>query len=237
MQASAVQYPTYYGDRVHLYLVRHGQSHVNLADLTADHKDAPLTDIGRQQADRFAAFAAAEIRPTQIFNSTVTRAAETAEAVSQRCDMTSVADIRLREIGTVYPNGQPVPEAELEPYVPDMWGTLRPYEPVTVGGESWMQFRSRVGSFIEELVPARSRFGDPELAERIADDRVLVVCHAGVIEAVFEYVFEKGPWSVVAIQTNHTGITHLQYHPMPNFPDWWLIAHNATSHLEADLVT
>ena len=123
------------------------------------------------------------------------------------------------------------------PYVPDMWGTLRPYEPVTEGGESWMQFRSRVGSFIEELVPARNRFGDPELAEAIADDRVLVVCHAGVIEAIFEYIFEKGPWSVVAVHTNHTGISHLQYRPMPNFPDWWLLSHNRVGHLTADLVT
>ncbi len=222
---------------MHLYLVRHGQSHVNLADLTARHQDSPLTDTGRQQAAEVATFTAAEIKPTQIFASTVARAAETAALIGEQCNMSPAEDIRLREIGTVYPDGRPVPEAELEPYVPDMWGTLRPYEPVTIGGESWMQFRSRVGSFIEELVPARTRFGDPELAERIADERVLVVCHAGVIEAFFEYVFEKGPWSVVAIQTNHTGITHLQYHPMPNFPDWWLIAHNATGHLKSELVT
>lgn len=222
---------------VHLYLIRHGQSHVNLADLTADHRDAPLTDVGRQQAAAVAKHVAERIKPTQLYASTVARAAETAAAVSAESGVTATFDDRLREIGTAYPDGRPVPEAELEPYVPDMWGTLRPYEPVTVGGESWMQFRSRVGSFVEELVPARSRFGDPELAERIADEKVAVVCHAGVIEAVFEYVFEKGPWSVVAIHTNHTGITHLQYHPMPNFPDWWLLAHNRTEHLSEDLVT
>lgn len=217
--------------------MRHGQSHVNLTDLTAEHRDAPLTDIGREQAQRAARFAADHIRPTRIYASTVARAAETASAVADSCATPAVFDDRLREIGTAYPDGRPVPEAQLEPYVPDMWGTLRPYEPVTVGGESWMQFRSRVGSFVEELVPARSRFGDPELADAIADERVLVVCHAGVIEAVFEYVFEKGPWSVVAVHTNHTGVSHLQYRPMPNFPDWWLLAHNRIGHLSEDLVT
>jgi probable phosphoglycerate mutase len=222
---------------VQLFLMRHGQSHVNLTDLTASHRDSPLTDIGREQAAAAADFAAGQIKPTQIFASTVARAAETADIVSQACGLPVAFDKRLREIGTCYPDGRPVPEEELVPYVPDMWGTLRPYEPVTVGGESWMQFRSRVGSFIEELVPARSRFGDPELADAIADERVVVVCHAGVIEAVFEYVFEKGPWSVVAVHTNNAGITHLQYRPMLNLPDWWLLSHNRVGHLREDLIT
>ncbi|MEO1995528.1 MAG: histidine phosphatase family protein [Planctomycetaceae bacterium] len=222
---------------MNLYLIRHGQSHVNLADLTAEHRDAPLTDVGRRQAAAVADYVAERIKPTQLYASTVARAAETAGMIADKSGLDPTFDNRLREIGTAYPDGRPVPESELEPYVPDMWGTLRPYEPVTIDGESWMQFRSRVGSFVEELVPARNRHGDPELAEKIADERVAVVCHAGVIEAVFEYVFEKGPWSVVAVQTSHTGITHLQYHPMPNFPDWWLLAHNRTEHLDEDLVT
>jgi broad specificity phosphatase PhoE len=222
---------------VQLYLMRHGQSHVNLTDLTAEHRDEPLTTTGREQAARAAEFVAATIKPTRLYSSSVARAAETAAAVAKVCGTEAIHDDRLREIGTAYPDGRAVPEAELAPYVPDMWGTLRPYEPVTAGGESWMQFRARVGSFIEDLVPARSRFGDPELADAIADERILVVCHAGVIEAVFEYVFEKGPWSVVAVFTNHTGISHLQYRPMMNLPDWWLLSHNRVDHLEGDLLT
>ncbi len=217
--------------------MRHGQSHVNLADLTATHRDEPLTDIGRAQAEHAAEYVARVIRPTQIYCSTVARAAETAEAVAGACDLPAVGDDRLREIGTAYPDGRPVPDAELMPYVPDMWGTLRPYEPVTDGGESWMQFRSRVGSFVEHLVPARDRFGDREVAAEVENQKVLVVCHAGVIEAVFEYVFEKGPWSVVAVHTQHTGISHLQYRPMPYLPDWWLHSHNRITHLPEELVT
>ncbi len=217
--------------------MRHGQSHVNLADLTATHRDEPLTDTGRAQAKRAAGYVAEHIRPTRICASTVARASETAAAVAQACGTSVEDDDRLREIGTAYPDGRPVPDTELMPYVPDMWGTLRPYEPVTEGGESWMQFRSRVGSFVEELVPAKDRFGDREVAAELENERVLVVCHAGVIEAVFEYVFEKGPWSVVAVHTQHTGISHLQYRPMPFLPDWWLHFHNRIPHLPEDLVT
>lgn len=217
--------------------MRHGQSHVNLADLTTSHTDDPLTDIGRRQAERAAEYVAQHVRPTRICASTVARAAETAQFAADRTGLAVRADDRLREIGTAYPDGRPVPQAELMPYVPDMWGTLRPYTPVTDGGESWMQFRARVGSFVEELVPARNRFGDAEVAAELENEVALVVCHAGVIEAVFEYVFEKGPWSVVAVNTSHTGLTHLQYRPLPHLPDWWLHYHNRTAHLSEDLIT
>lgn len=217
--------------------MRHGQSHVNLTDLTATHRDEPLTDIGREQAVCAAGFIAETIQPTRIYTSTVARALETAGLVSDACGVPAVPDDRLREIGTAYPDGRPMTEDELMPYVPDMWGTLRPYEPVTEGGESWMQFRSRVGSFVEFLVPAKDRFGDREVAAELENERVLVVCHAGVIEAIFEYVFEKGPWSVVAIHTQNTGISHLQYRPLPHLPDWWLHYHNRITHLPQELVT
>ena len=71
-------------------------------------------------------------------------------------------------------------------------GTLDPYTPVTATGESWMQFRSRIGLF-EDLVPAarRNRMGSPP--EEPSDPAAyLLVAYAGVIEAVFEYIFEKG---------------------------------------------
>ena len=95
-----------------------------------------------------------------------------------------------------------------------------------------MQFRSRVGAFVETLVPAarRNRMGGP-IEEPSNPRRILIVAHAGVIEAVFEYIFEKGPWSVVAVETHHTGITHIEHRPQPNRPDWWLHYHNLTHHL------
>ena len=69
------------------------------------------------------------------------------------------------------------------------WGTLYPYDPVAEGGENWMQFRSRVGAFIEHL---RRKFDHKaSTPEEIAEESAIVVCHGGVIEACFEYVFES----------------------------------------------
>ncbi|MCH9817077.1 MAG: histidine phosphatase family protein [Actinomycetia bacterium] len=223
---------------MHLYVMRHGQSHVNLADLTLSHRDEPLTEKGVAQATAAAEYISEHLTLDGIFASTVARADQTARLVSEATSVAVTPDPRLREIGTAYPDGTPVAQTDLRPYVPKMWGTQRPYEPVTEGGESWMQFRSRVGSFLESTVPVRGRFGDPTpLSPDHDNEHYLVVCHAGVIEAMFEYVFEKGPWSAVAIHTSHTGLTHLQYSPMVDMPDWWLHYHNRIVHLSEDLIT
>jgi broad specificity phosphatase PhoE len=228
---------------MHIYLVRHGQSHVNLTDLTASHRDEPLTDVGQAQAAAVAQYIAESLPVSRLISSTVQRAAQTARVISESIGVPVQWDDRLREVGTNAPDGSPIEEADLQPYIPKMWGTLRPYEPVTVGGESWMQVRARVGSFIETLVPMppRGMSRTAEAAEESLppedDEVVLVVCHAGVVEAFFEYVFEKGPWSVVAVETSNTGMTHLEHRPEPYRPDWHLHFHNRVVHLAAELIT
>jgi broad specificity phosphatase PhoE len=217
---------------VHLYLVRHGQSHVNLGDLTVEHRDAPLTDLGREQARRAGGWIRENIPVTDFYASSVARTVQTAEIIADEIGLAPQLRDGVREIGTCRADGSPLASAEFEPFTPELWGTLDPYTPVTATGESWMQFRSRVGAFVESTVPAarRNRFGEqPEDAG--TSRRVLIVAHAGVIEAVFEYIFEKGPWSVVAVETHHTGITHIEHNPIPNRPDWWLHYHNLTHHL------
>lgn len=214
---------------MHLYLVRHGQSHVNLNDLTVEHRDEPLTDLGQEQAQRAGEWIAQNIAVTDFVASTVSRATQTAEIIGEAIGLTPQLHDGLREIGTCHGDGSPIPGAEFEPFTPEVWGTLDPYTPVTATGESWMQFRSRVGAFVETLAPTARR---GRLGEVVPDRRrILAVAHGGVIEAIFEYIFEKGPWSVVAVETHHTGITHVEHRPQPHRPDWWLHYHNLTHHL------
>ena len=227
---------------MHIYLVRHGQSHVNLADLTASHRDEPLTDLGRAQAAAVAAYIAEFLTVDRLIASTVQRAAQTAVAIVESIGAEIVWEDRIREVGTVHPDGSPISDEGLQPYLPETWGTLRPYQPVTIGGESWMQVRARVGSFIESLIPVPPRGAyragpHPDDTADHADHVVVVVCHAGVIEAFLEYVFEKGPWSVVAVETSNTGMTHLEFLPAANRPDWRLHFHNRVVHLAPELLT
>ena len=220
-----------------MYLVRHGQSHVNLGDLTVQHRDEPLTDLGQEQAARAGHWINQHLHITEFYASSVARTVQTAQIIGEIIRQQPELQDGLREIGTCHGDGSPVPAAEFEPFTPELWGTLDPYTPVTATGESWMQFRSRVGAFIEAIVPSARRHRMGMTAPEGDERRILIVAHAGVIEAVFEYIFEKGPWSVVAVETHHTGITHVEYRPQLNRPDWWLHYHNLTHHLTDEMRT
>jgi len=222
---------------VHVYLVRHGQSHVNLGDLTISHRDEPLTDLGQEQARRAGAWIADNLTIHDFYASSVARTVQTAEIIGSAIEKSPNLTDGLREIGTCRADGTPIPSAEFEPFTPDLWGTLDPYTPVTATGESWMQFRARVGAFVETLVPSARRHQIVATEPALDPRRVLLVAHAGVIEAIFEYIFEKGPWSVVEVDTHHTGITHIEHHPLPNRPGWRLHYHNLTHHLTDEMRT
>jgi broad specificity phosphatase PhoE len=221
---------------MHLYLVRHGQSYMNLADWDGDDWDQPLTPLGQQQAVAVAQWIRANISARHLYASTLKRATETAQAIGKATGLMVQPDTRLREVGANAPDGTPLPDGKLSRYIEGIWGTLQPYDPLTAFGENWMQFRSRVGSFIEGQLRAFDNHV-PVTADEIAEQSLIVVCHGGVIEAFFEYVFEKGPRSVVSVLSSNTGITHLEYKPVSNRPAWRLHYHNRLEHLPADLTS
>ncbi len=82
-----------------------------------------------------------------------------------------------------------------------------------------MHFRARVGLFIEEV------------AERYRDQAVVAVCHGGVIETVFDHVFNIGPWRRCEVWSHNTGITHLEYVAHPERETWRLRCHSRVEHL------
>jgi broad specificity phosphatase PhoE len=65
--------------KVRIYIVRHGESEANLAEVMAGHSNFPLTDKGREQA-RLTAEALRDVRFDGIYSSDLVRAVETANA-------------------------------------------------------------------------------------------------------------------------------------------------------------
>ena len=60
---------------MHLYLIRHGQSYVNLPDWSGVNADEPLTELGRQQAAALAAWLPQRLaQVNHIYASTMARA-------------------------------------------------------------------------------------------------------------------------------------------------------------------
>ncbi len=218
---------------MHLYLIRHGQSYINLPDWDGDEWDQPLTPLGERQAEAVSKWVAANVAVRHLYASTLLRTQQTARVLSTHTGLECRQEDRIREVGSNAADGAPIPSNQLGQYIEGLWGSLNPYDQLTPNGENWMQFRARVGSFIESLLRSFDSH-EANTPATIAEQSVLVVCHGGVIEACFEYVFEKGPWSVVSVMSSNTGITHLQYRPVENRPEWRLHYHNRLEHLASD---
>ncbi len=210
---------------MHLFLIRHGQSFVNLKDWDGGFVDTALTDLGKRQADAVATWVNERLAIDALYTSTMARARETASYISRLTGLIAEPDDRLREFGNCYADGRPV---ELEngngiTYPDDWWGTERPNSRITPDGESWMLFRVRVSAFMSQVV---ARYGslDPQA-------NVVVVCHGGVIEAAFDHVFNTGEHRRVEIWVHNTGISHLEYRATSGREVWRLHAHDLVSHL------
>jgi broad specificity phosphatase PhoE len=94
-----------------LFLIRHGQSAENTRSSTSD--DSPLTEFGREQARRTAAWLADEnsLRmvtpagaavPTHIYSSPARRTLETAREIASTCGAPLAVDPDICEYGLLY---------------------------------------------------------------------------------------------------------------------------------------
>jgi probable phosphoglycerate mutase len=206
-----------------LYLIRHGQSYVNLSDWAGGNTDEGLTELGQVQARRLAAWLPDHL-PTidVIYASTMRRARETAAAVAGAYGAEVRFDDRLREVGNNRLDHSPWPNDALPKDFAEYWGSARPFSPVilnAIDGETFMHFRTRVGLFVEDLV------------ERHRGQIVVVVAHGGVVESVFDHIFNVGPWRRCEVWDYNTAVTHFELVEHPGREVWRLHYHNRVDHL------
>lgn len=207
-----------------LYLIRHGQSHVNLDTWTGGNRDTALTDLGRNQARALGAWLPSELPVVDaLYSSTMARAMETAQYVANAYDIPILPDERIREIGNNRMDHEPWPSDDLPEYG-ETWGSARPFASITPArnqGESLMHFRTRTGSFVEEM------------AERHPGQNVVAVCHGGVIEGVFAHAFNVGPFWRCEVWCFNTGVTLFEHVQHPDREAWRLHYHSRVDHLSA----
>ena len=206
-----------------LYLIRHGQSYVNLTTWTSGNTDEGLTELGQHQASALATWLPKKLPAIDIlYASTMRRARETAEQVAAAYGLPIHYDHRLREIGNNRFDHTPWPDEDLPNQFADYWASARPFATTVKGtaqGETFMHFRTRVGLFVEEVV------------ERHRGHIVVAVCHGGVIESAFDHIFNVGPWRRCEVWDHNTAITHFEYVEHPGRETWRLHYHNRIDHL------
>lgn len=211
-----------------LYMIRHGQSYVNLKDWDQGNQDTGLTELGNAQAEALGKWLPTEIDHVDaLYASTMKRALETAAYVADGLGVKVIPDTRIREIGNNQYTHEPWPSDNLPAYG-DYWGSERPFASITPefpGGESLMHFRIRIGEFLEEL------------ARKHADETVVAVCHGGVIELTFDHVFNIGPWRRCEVFTRNTGVTYFKYIHNSKREIWRMLYHSRIEHLAGIQVT
>ena len=208
---------------MHLYMIRHGQSHVNLPEWAGENADEGLTELGQQQAKALAKWLPTHVPEVDaLYTSTMRRALETAEQVAKAYGMSLRHEDNLREIGSNRWDHSAWPKDDLPLEYADYWASERPFStvtPIIEGGETFIHFRARVGIFLEELV------------EKHREETVVAVCHGGVIEATFDHIFNVGPWRRCEIWNHNTGVTCFEYVAHPRRETWRLHYNNRTEHL------
>ena len=208
---------------MHLFLVRHGESLINLPDYDrAGGWDVPLTERGERQAAAVALWMRDHLlKPDVIYSSTMKRAHQTANYIADAYGKALNLDDRIREIGNNHMDHKPV-SADKNAHYGDYWASERPFSSITPNinyGETLMHFRARIGMFMEEITTKHR--------EQI----VVVVCHGFVIDSFLDIAYNVGPYRSMEVWSSNTGITHMQLIEHPGRERWRLYFMNRIEHL------
>lgn len=170
-----------------LCLVRHGETDWNSTRRYQGWTDIPLNALGLEQAEVVARAIAGE-EWDAIVSSPLVRAKATAEAIARALGIDEIdEDSDLRERGYGEAEGLTLEEREAR------WAG-----PEWPGLESWDVMAERAMAALGRVV------------ERHAGQRVLVVCHGGVINAVLTSVSggEHGSGITIILNTARTSLVH-----------------------------
>lgn len=211
---------------MHLYLIRHGESQVNIpveSGRSRDDLDLGLTEKGHGQAQAVARWLKQQIPGINaIYASTMQRARETAQYLADAYQQQPVFDDRLREIGNNRLDHSPLANHEL----PREYSTLSPYRfpfspvaPIIAQSESFMHYRVRVGMFLEDMI------------NRHQGETIMVVGHGGTVNAVSDTIFNIGSYRQCDIRGNYTGVTYFQYMGRADWETWRLHYLSRVDHL------
>jgi len=168
-----------------LFMVRHGESTCNSVHRIAGQRDAPLTFLGRIQAEKVAK-GHRDQHFDRIYVSPLTRAYETADIIfgidTPGTDgPEAVVDERLmeRDFGSYTLESKSI--LQRRHGIAEYEQAMNADSPTMHGGETFAQFRDRVHAFYEqELLPALRR-----------GEVVCVVSHKYVVELICRFILDR----------------------------------------------
>ncbi|MET9428733.1 histidine phosphatase family protein [Streptomyces sp. NPDC003036] len=166
-----------------LFMVRHGESTCNSVHRIAGQRDAPLTMLGRIQAEKVAARHRGQ-EFDRVFVSPLSRAYDTAGVILGDRDQTGpevVVDERLmeRDFGSYTLESKSI--LQRRHGIAEYERAMNADSPTLRGGETARQFKDRVRAFYDrELLPALRR-----------GETVCVVSHKYVVELLCRFILDR----------------------------------------------
>jgi 2,3-bisphosphoglycerate-dependent phosphoglycerate mutase len=206
-----------------LILIRHGESKVTVRRVIGGYRTCDgLSPLGVEQTARLAGRLSEtrEIGADVVISSNFVRARETAEALLPALGVITM------ETDAAFGEHDPGPDIDgmtFQSYVdrfgsPDWSGD--PHVDVFPGGETTAQFHLRVGAGLSRLV-----------AERCGST-IVIVCHGGVIDAIFRQLLRAPSTGGFELHTANTSITEFVAARSGMPPSTWrLVRYNDASHL------
>jgi broad specificity phosphatase PhoE len=176
-----------------LLLIRHGQSEFNAQHRWENwERHSPLTQQGEAEAQALAERLVPEKDIAALYTSPLTRARQTAQIVGKALGMTPVEREGLREVNVGHVGGLTHEEfATRFPEAFPRWQDRRDVEFTWPGGEVRADFFRRAAQAVDEIVA------------RHPHDKIVVVCHGGVIRAALAYYLptDYGAWWTYSLHT------------------------------------
>ena len=155
-----------------LFVVRHGETDLNVSELACGVSEAKLTEKGRMQAQALANRLQedkAKNNITTIYVSPLKRARDTAAYIEQALQLTAIPDARLQEIDFGDFEGKPWNNPDF------LYIHKNPFLTFPAG-ESFAQVAHRAYSIIEEIKHKHTGNGN-----------ILFVCHGVLTAAIYTY--------------------------------------------------
>lgn len=199
-----------------IYLIRHGQTDWNIQGKIQGSCDIPLNETGIRQAVQLTE--GMKSRPvTRIFSSTLSRAMETARAVSRSQNVEIIPMDSLMEMGFGKWEGMTRDEM-LEAYPQEYrsW-CLNPGDSTPPGGESQREVTDRCRAAVKEIL-------------RVTEGRedAAVISHgATIVHLIASMVPEATEAGDIIVE--NASITTINYNPLTG--NFALLQLNDTSHL------
>ena len=207
-----------------IILVRHGQSEANLSKTFAGNTDAPLTAIGRAQAEAVAAYLFKREKIDVVITSDLSRARDTGAAVAKRFQAPHLLAPALREIAA----GEW--EGESYEYLDTRYSEARALwktdlkNAYCTGGETLREVFARVSAALQRILEEHE--GKTVLIASHWTPILCAVCylHGKDLDSVSDFPspttcslqffrYENGNFTTEALNvTDHLGELHSAYH-------------------------